>query len=304
MPRIVILFALVIISFEAFAQKNTPQEADTTKYWRIQTNDDNEFIGKITGTENGVITLQTDRFGTITVRFVDIKTMEEADPRKIVGNEYWSDNFQSTRYFFMPNGYGLKPGEGYYQNVWILFNQFSVGVTDNFSLSVGTIPIFLFGADVVPFWLNGKISLPLGEKLHLGTGVLYASALDFSSSKSAGGGVGVVYGIMTFGSRDRNASLGLGYGFSRGDFSKRPVISFSTMTRLGKRSYLMTESYLFGVGRDSGAVGLLSIGGRRLIKRFGLDFGGFIPVAGGIERLVTIPWLGFSAPLGKRHLGN
>lgn len=299
MLRITVVLVIVIVaSIECRAQKNIPQDSDTTKYWRIQTNDDNEFVGRILKTEGGVITLQTDKFGTITIRFVDIKSIEEADPKKIVGDQYWADNFQSTRYFFMPNGYGLKPGEGYYQNVWIMFNQFTVGVSNNFSISAGTIPIFLFGADVVPFWLNGKISVPLGEKVHLGTGVLYASA--FGGDADGSGGFGVAYGVMTFGSRDKNASLGVGYGFSRGDFSKRPVISFSTMTRLGPRSYLMTENYLFGAG-DSEAFGLLSIGGRRLFNKVGLDFGGFIPVGGGIERLITIPWLGLSAPLGKRY---
>jgi hypothetical protein len=305
MPRIFCLFSVLLFaaSFDCAAQINVPARGDSTSYWRVETNDGNEFFGKIIVIEAGVMTLKTDKFGTITVRMTDVKSIQQADTKKVNEGEYWDENFQSTRYFWMPNGYGLKPGEAYYQNVWILFNQFNVGITKNFSIAAGTIPLFLFGADAFPLWINAKVSVPLGEKAHFGGGVLYLTLLDFTGDASGeDGGAGVAYGVMTFGTRDRNASLGVGYGFTAGNFSQRPVITFATMTRLGRHSYLMTENYLFGVGGGNGdgdAFGLLSIGGRRLIKRTGLDFGGFIPVAGGLDRLVIIPWLGLSVPLSK-----
>lgn len=302
---IVPLLLILAAFLECSAQKNIPQQGDTTTYWRVTTNDDNEFVGRVMGIEAGVMTLKTDKFGTVTIKMYDIKLMEEADPSRIIGTDYWAENFQSTRYFWMPNGFGLKPGEAYYQNVWILFNQFSVGITKNISLGAGTIPIFLFGADVAPLWITPKISLPVAKKFNIGAGVVYLHVFTGSRSDGSGGG-GVAYGVFTFGTRDKNASLGIGYGFSGKDFSKRPVITFSTMTRLGPRGYFMTENYLFGVGGggDAEALALLSLGGRRLIKRVGLDFGGFIPVVGGLDRLIVIPWLGVSVPLGNQAGDN
>ncbi len=103
---------------------------------------------------------------------VDVNMIKEAEQKNAVTGEYWTENFQSTRYFWMPNGFGLKQGEAYYQNVWILFNQFNVGITKNFSIAGGTIPLFLFGADAFPIWVNAKVSVPLGPKVNFGGGVL------------------------------------------------------------------------------------------------------------------------------------
>jgi hypothetical protein len=299
MLRITVLLAMVVISVECHAQKNIPQESDTTKYWRIGTSDDNEFFGKIIKAENGMMTLQTDKFGTITIRFLDIRSIEEADPKKMVGNVYWPENFQSTRYFWLPNGFGLKRGEAYYQNVWIMFNQFTVGVTDKFSLTAGLIPTFLLGGKVAPVWVNGKFSLPIGKRAQFGTGVVYLRIMDLSGDKDGGGG-GVAYGVLTLGSRDHSISFGAGYGFSGGRVAERPVITLAASTRLGPRGYLMSENYIFPFGHGDG-FGLLSIGGRRMLKRVGLDFGGFMPVTKGLQTVFIIPWLGFSAPLGKQR---
>lgn len=302
MSRLVIsLFMFAVAASLECRGQGIPHDGDTTKYWRVETNDENEFVGKIKSMENGIMSLMTEKFGVINIRMADIKSIEEADPKKIIGDSYWSENFQSTRYFWMPNGYGLKPGEAYYQNVWILFNQFSVGVTKNFSIGGGIMPLFLFGAKSAPMWINPKLSLPVSKKVSFGVGVLYGGLVGFSDDIDSEGG-GIAYGVVTLGSRDKNASFGVGYGFSGDRFARRPVITFASMTRLGQRSYFMTENYLIMTGDDTNeAVGLISFGGRRLIKKVGLDFGGFIPVGGGMDRLIVIPWLGITTPLGKRY---
>jgi hypothetical protein len=42
-----------------------------------------------------------------------------------------------------------------------------------------------------------------------------------------------------------------------------------------------------------------SLGGRRIIKRIGLDYGFFIPFNKNMEQFVAIPWLGLIVPLRK-----
>jgi hypothetical protein len=87
------------------AQENT---SDTTTIYRIETNDGNEYIGIITSrnAENNV--LKTIRLGEITLRVVDISRIETVLKDRIKNNLLWFDNVQATRYFFQPNGYGLK----------------------------------------------------------------------------------------------------------------------------------------------------------------------------------------------------
>ncbi|MDH3708832.1 MAG: hypothetical protein OER04_03030 [Cyclobacteriaceae bacterium] len=68
------------------------------------------------------------------------------------------------------------------------------------------------------------------------------------------------------------------------------------MLRTGPRGYILTENYFIDVGSET--FGLLSLGGRRIIGKVGLDFGGFIPVD--TDEVVFIPWLGVTIPFGKK----
>ncbi|PSR57330.1 hypothetical protein AHMF7605_15530 [Adhaeribacter arboris] len=211
---------------------------------------------------------------------------------KLKNGNYWFENPQSTRYLFAPNGYGLKRGEGYYQNVLVFVNQISVGITNNISIGAGTVPLFLFGTST-PVWLLPKVSFPVvKDKFNVGAGALVGSVLGEDSE-----GFGIVYGISTFGSRDKNISLGLGYGYAAGDWATAPTFTLNGMLRTGNRGYLLTENYLIGTG--DGSIGLITLGGRRIIKRVGLDFGLVIPAGSDIDTFIAIPFLGLTVPFGQ-----
>jgi hypothetical protein len=209
--------------------------------------------------------------------------------------EIWAGNPQSTRYFWGPNGYGLQRGEGYYQNVWVLFNQVSFGLSDFASLGVGIVPIFLWGAEDVPIWVTPKLSFPVvpGE-FNLGIGALAGTVLGTSVSDEA---AGIVYGIGTYGSRDRNISFGLGYGFAGDEWGRHPAITLSAMLRRGKRSYLLFENYFISTGDES--VGLVMVGGRYIASRISIDYGGVVPIGSGVDRLIVVPWLALVVPFGR-----
>jgi len=44
----------------------------------------------------------------------------------------------------------------------------------------------------------------------------------------------------------------------------------------------------------------MSLGGRRIIKQTGLDFGIFVPVSTDLDVFVAIPWLGLTIPFGQK----
>jgi hypothetical protein len=301
-PRSLPLLLLIFGAYlESSAQKNIPIDSDTAQYWLVRTNDGNEFVGKIQGVDNGVLLLYTERFGELRIRMTDVKSMDEVDAQKGPDGEpeYERRNFHTTRGLLLPNGFGLRPGEAYYQNVWVLFNSFSVGITKNFSINAGTIPIYFFGANDAPFWIAPKISLPLGRKVNFGAGILYAYSFGVNRhSGDDGVGGGIAYGVITLGSRERNVTAGLGYGFSGDDFEKRPVLTFSTMNRLDGGSYIVTETYIFG-GAGGNAGALISIGWRKRVGTIGLDVAGVIPVSSDVSYTILLPVLGISVPLGK-----
>lgn len=283
---------LLIVFFIAFSHLSKSQTATDTSIIRIETLDGNEFLGEIVSQDSLSIKLKTQTLGEITISKRDIKFREEIDVQQIKSGKYWFGNPQSTRYFWSPNGYGLKKGEGYYQNIWVLWNQFAYGVTDNFSIGGGIIPIFLFGGGPTPVFLTPKISIPVKkDKINLAVGGLFGTVLGESES-----GFGILYGLSTFGTPDNNVTVGLGYGYAAGEWASSPLININGMFRITSRGYFITENYYINIG-DEGFV-LFMLGGRWIIKDAALDYGLVIP-AGDIGAFVAIPWIGFTIPFGN-----
>lgn len=278
-----ILIALIFCPFPASAQDEAPE------IFRVLTTDGNEFIGEIIEETDAWIVVRTELYGDMRIERSKIRRMTVVRQETLVEGVYWPDNPQSTRYFWSPNGYSMGQGEIYYQNIWVLYNQMSIGVTDIFSFSFGTIPLFLFSAGVTPVWIVPKVSIPLeSDRIQLGGGAFLGAVLG------EGEFFGIAFGSTTFGSRDRNVSVSMGWGFAGGDWASHPIVNVSFMTRTSPRGYLLSENYLIP-GDDT--IVILSAGGRRIIGNgLGLDFGLFLPIAEGIG-FIAFPFLGVTVPI-------
>ena len=269
------------------------QNTGDTILVKIETTDGNEFIGQVMSDDSTKTVLKTGKLGEITILKTDIKHTESVQVQQIKDGKLWFENPQSTRYFWSPNGYGLKKGEGYYQNIWVLWNQFSYGVTDYFSVGAGIIPLFLFGGAPTPVFITTKFSIPVKkDQFNIGVGAIVGTILG-----EEGTGFGILYSNATFGSRDANVSIGAGAMFAGGEWAPSPLINFSGMFRVTNRGYFITENYL--ITSDGSAVVMLSAGGRWIIKKAAIDYGLFIPLASDMDIFVAIPWLGFTVPFGK-----
>ncbi len=257
----------------------------------IETDDGNEFLGEIVKEDEKVIVLKTQNFGEITIYKNKIKTRKKVESHQIKQGKLWFDNPQSTRYLWAPNGYGLKKGEGYYQNIWVLWNQVTYGITNNFSVGGGVIPLFLFGGAPTPVFITAKVSVPIVKnKINVGGGVIAGTILGESE------GFGILYGLSTFGTPDNNVSVGLGYGFSGEEWASSPMINVNGMFRITSRGYIITENYY--INMDGERAAFLSLGGRWIIKKAALDYGLIFPIIEGSE-FIAFPWLGFTIPFGK-----
>ncbi len=270
------------------------QDKHSVKYYHLETKDGNGYNGEVVASDSAKVIFRSQQLGDLTILQKDIKSLLAVDSTQIKGDKYWFKNPQATRYFFSPNGYGLKKSEGYYQNIWVLVNSFAIGISDYVSLGGGVIPTFLFAGAPTPAWITVKVSIPVSkDKFNLGAGVLAGSVLGESNA-----GFGIFYGLATVGSRDKNLSMGIGYGFSGGSISQAPMINLSGMYRVGSRSYLLTENYFFAGDTENALI--IMVGARQIIRNAGLDYGLVIPAGGGIGSFVAIPWLGITIPIGKR----
>lgn len=282
---------LSLISLRATGQ--TVQIEDSTRTYIIRTLDKNVFTGVIIYKDLEVITLETDEYGNINIKLSNINSIDEVKPNEVVNGKVWPNNPQSSRYFWAPSGYGIEKGEVYYQNIWVLFNQFSFGVTDYFSISAGLVPLFLFAGTSTPVWVVPKFSIPaIRDKLNFGAGVLAGTILGEPES-----GFGILFGDVTVGGRNRNATLTVGYGFAEGESSNGITINLSAFNRISKNVYLITENYL--IYSEGQAIGAVSFGGRSIINHIGVDYALVLPYGTELDLNFVLPLLGITLPLSK-----
>jgi hypothetical protein len=282
----ILLFLFLAIAAYAPAQINP----DSIKY-RIETFDGNNYVGTIVMQDAATITFRSETLGVIVLQKSNVKRMDIVSGTRSKDGSYWFENPQASRYFWQSNGYGVGAGEGYYQNVWVFFNHVTYGITDHFQIGAGVVPLFLFAGGETPVWLNPKFSIPVAkDRFNLGIGALVGTVLGAGDA-----GFGMLHGTGTLGTRDRNVSLGIGYGYAGGELADVPAISLSGMWRTGEKGYLLTENYFLDAGDET--VLLLFFGGRRMLGRASLDFGAMFPTD--VGEAVFIPWLGIGIPFGN-----
>ena len=151
------------------------------------------------------------------------------------------------------------------------------------------------GGDANPLWITPKFSIPLVEnKLNLAAGALIGDVIGEEDSF-----FGLAYGNLTIGKKDKNISLGLGYGFTGDGWGETPVFSISAISRVSKKGYFLTENYFINDG-DEFVVTLL-IGGRTVWRKISLDYGALIPIAEDMDGFIAVPWLGLIIPFTPKN---
>lgn len=285
--RFLALLSLVIITVGL--QHAAAQEVSDVV--RVTTTDGNTLTGKVLEADEEHIVIEVDGIGEVTLERTRIRNIQIIDPDRIKNGDYWFENPQGTRYFFAPNAIGLKEGTGYYQNTWIFFNNANYGVTNNFSIGAGTVPVFFLGVSALPVWVLPKVSVPVrADNLHISGGALLGGVIGEDS-----GGFGLVYGNATWGNKDKNLTAGLGYGYAGSEWSDTPLINISGLYRSGKNFQWLAEIY-FVPGIEGSGFGIF--GGRWAPERFAVDFGLARPITEAGD-MIGIPWLGVTIPFGN-----
>lgn len=253
----------------------------------------NTFIGTIVDEDSSRIILLTEVYGQIHIPLSRMKLKKEIKKSNLVEGELWFNNPHATRYFFMTNGYGLRKGEAYYQNTWVLFNQLSYGITDHITIGGGVVPLFLFAGAPTPVWITPKVAFPIvKDKINMSAGMILGHVLG------EGVNFGIAYGDFSVGNRDNNLTIGVGWAFADSEWANKPTLTLSGMTRVGRKTYLLTENYYIGLSEES-SFGIMSVGGRSVQKRLAVDYGLIIPIGADLGTFVAIPWLGIAIPFGN-----
>lgn len=269
----------------------------------IETVDGLIIKGKIVSQTRTYLKLKTNSAGIITIEKSKIKSIENgtvsSEGQEIEGNKLKE---YPSKYFLGGSAYNLNRGEAYYANTGIFFNEIIYGVTNNFSIGAGVIPLFLFNGSPTPLWFKAKLSYPIVEnKINISGGFIAGSIFSRDEIEDIGI-IGAVYGIATFGSKHKNVSIGINYAFGDRELSP-PIITLNGKAKISKRTFLISDNFIYidnsGYNRENSLISIL--GARTLFKGIALDYGGIIPIGDGLfEGLFIYPYLGIKIRIGRK----
>lgn len=291
-PFISLLLVIVFMPFAHGQMVEVPDSLlnkDDLTWVKVRTQNGDNFSGYLIEQSSEMIHLRDfDLDEEYRILFKDIK---EINYQRVNDFNEAYYNLQASRYFFGPNAFGLKRGEGYYQNNWVFLNQVSVGLSERFTLGVGTVPLFIFGYGAPsPVWLSPKFNIPIiKNKLSIALGGLFGSVLGSEYNNA----FGIAYGAITLGDRNTNLNLSMGYGMADGEWADLPTISLSGMVRLTRKFYIISENYFIA------DVIITSFGGRTVWDEVSLDYGlGFVLPTNyeNFSQPIGLPWLGLTVP--------
>ena len=203
MKKLVIIALLSLtFTFVSFSQEVKLDIKDTTWY-ALTTHDGVEYIGQIIERNEREIYIKKQNGEGLYIPSYIIKSVEAISVERFKEGEYLASNLHASRYFYTPSAFPIKKGDGYIQTIFGGVWQFQYGITDNFSLGIGT-PII--GA---PIWITPKYSFKLSDKFHAAIGTQLGSVGWLAGGWETLFGVG--YGLVTYGNEHQNISLGAGY---------------------------------------------------------------------------------------------
>jgi hypothetical protein len=257
--------ALALVGGPALAQQASPPGAPAApaaeqyllgRTYQVETVQGTKFSGNLVSMSLTNLEFDTPELGHLSLERAQVKRadLQEAGP---TAKKAYFDIGNGNRLFFAPTARGLRQGEATLQDVNVYLVGVNYGLTRNISIGgyVSLAPGLALDEQLLV--LTPKVSFPITEKLHVGAGLLYARVPDFDSNHHSTG-VGIGYGVVTYGSADNNLTFGLGYGFVNGDIGSTPVLQVGGQARVSRRVSLISENYILADSR-AGMGGLYGI---------------------------------------------
>ena len=257
MKKSILLISLIMnIGLNLYGQKDSDYKVDETQKYIEGQNYVFEF-------RDGTITIATflrEAEGNIYIR--DLNKEELYIPKIMIaqihivskdnvkGDEYWFPNLHETRYFFSPTGFGLEPGEGYYNHSFWLLWQAQWGITKNFSVGGGT---SIIG---IPSTLNAKFNGKISDAVNGAFGWFWVGDLFGISGDLFYTIVNMPYGIITFGNKENNATFGAGVNLSDEWSNDNPIVlNLGATFRASRRFAFIAEGWIFQPGSNASFLG-------------------------------------------------
>lgn len=275
------------------------------KYVTITTNEGDKISGELIREDSESITVATKigetKITRTNIAYISyIKEDGEEGKYEELPVDGKDNSYSSSHYLFTQSGYGLRKGQSYYENIYVFFNSYTVGVTDNIQVSFGgEIASILFFGRFPTLFISPKFSIPFEfGAVSVGTTLFRIPIDNFNGNN--GIYAGALQGALTLGSRENNVTFGTGFGYGSGGtgiiFEDSFVpITISGMTQLSEKISLVSENWFFP-GANAG--GILTLGLRFHTRNNNNYFtAALIRPTGDTGGLVAIPFISGTIPL-------
>ncbi len=259
---------------------------DSSAVQVVRLADGSSLVGRFVDVTGDPVRFETGS-GIVAIRRADLRDIKEMSRGAVKGGQLWFDDPNPTRLFFGPTARSLPKGEGDFSSTYLFFVSGGYGVGGNSQIGAG-FSIFPFDnfTDNV-FFLTAKAGIDLGENAKLAVGGLVGWAGGIADDDFDNNGVGALYSVGTFGSKDHALTLGAVVPFAGGDFADDPLLMFGGETRIARRLKLITENY---VSTGGGEVGL-SYGLRIFGEKMSVSLGFLNATDGGV--FPGVPYVDF-----------
>ncbi len=286
------LIALSIILGVGVSRNTQAQDSlrvldDTTRVQVLRLSDGTVIVGRVVGVRADSAVIRTQA-GQLTIARSSVRSVRERAASSMRGGEYWPEDPNATRLFFASTGRMLRRGEGYFCDIWVFLLCLTGGLTDRITMGGGmSIVPGINIADNV-FYLTPKIGLLNTENVNVAVGAFAGWSGAVTDDASS---FGILYGVSTFGSEDRNLSAGIGYAYYNDDLANSPLILGGLKLRLSRGTAFISENYILPEAEG----GLVSFGLRFFGERIAGDVAlvRFIGSGSGDDG-VTVPFVGLA----------
>jgi len=294
--RVIRGFVLTLMVMSFIPDKVTAQQnitGEISKTYQITLNDGSTISGKLLSITNREVIIASGSMGEVRLQKENIKSMVLVSSFDEKKSGIWFPNPNPTKYLLGNSAIPLEKNTGYYQNTWIFFNTFSYAFTNNFSVSGGfeIFSIMAGGDGPYAFFINPKVSFKVANNFYAGGNVLYANTIK---TVDEFGGLGTINAFGTYGNKNNNITGAVGWGWADGEFSSKPLITISGMTRVSKRIAFVSENWLVpNIGGTGNYYGIFSYGIRFLGEKTSIDLAFINNPDIASEIVIGVPWLDF-----------
>jgi hypothetical protein len=288
---IVAFLAMMLLTGNANAQQVITGEV--SRSYQVTLNDGSTISGKLLSITDTEVIIQSGTMGDIRLLKANIKTMTLISSINVKETGIWFTNPNPSKYLLGNSAIPMEKNTGYYQNTWIFVNTFGYGITKNISISAGfeIISVLAGGDGPYAFYVNPKASFKIANNFYAGGNILYANTIRTVESF---GGLATLNGFATYGNNNNNITFAMGWGWADGNFSSKPVIIVSGMTRVSKRIGFVSENWIVpGINDSGGYYGIYSYGIRFLGEKISVDLAFLNNPDIAKEIIIGIPWLDF-----------